>query len=503
MEGKAAPNPCKLFIGQIGVAATHEQIKQVFSQFGNVTEVKILKDLQTGKPRGCGFVAFETPESANAAAETLHEKFIFPGSKREIIVRPAGQKPPNEGGSASHSSAGGGSGGGSSSSGSGLGENDCKLYVGMLSRKSTDQEVKDIFSQFGTVVNVFLMKDMTTGTSKGCAFVTFSSRGEAERAMSSLNGTYKDKDSPSTLQVRPAHNKEERDRHLQTKGVLSKTAGHGPAMGMGMGMGMPGMGMAGMGMGMMGASSTLASMQAAPMMPPGAAGGAAAAGMFSPYGSMVGGMPGGYGQPYMSAPGGASPYSPYGASPYGMMGMGMGMSMGMDPTTGQYQYYAVPPGVATTSPSQPSAGGASAGAAGAGGVDASYAAAYGVAAAATSGAAAAPSAGAGAGASGEALGNRAMAGRGATGCNLFVFHLPENLGDSELSQLFSSYGTILGCKVARDSATTRTKGYGFVTYDSPASAEAAIQALNGFVMGTKRLSVRHKSAEGARGSMPY
>ena len=63
-----------------------------------------------------------------------------------------------------------------------------KLYVANLAFHLTENEIQDIFSPFGKVHEVKLILDKITGKSRGFAFVTLASDGEAERAMSEMNG---------------------------------------------------------------------------------------------------------------------------------------------------------------------------------------------------------------------------------------------------------------------------------------------------------------------------
>lgn len=81
---------------------------------------------------------------------------------------------------------------------------------------------------------------------------------------------------------------------------------------------------------------------------------------------------------------------------------------------------------------------------------------------------------------------------GPDGANLFIYHLPPEFGDTDLVATFSSFGTILSAKVFCDRYTFLSKCFGFVSYDAPNAAQAAIQAMNGFQIGTKRLKVQLK-----------
>ncbi len=65
---------------------------------------------------------------------------------------------------------------------------DVKLYVGNLPFDTTEQAIREMFAQCGTVVSVALIKDRDSGQSKGFAFVEMSSQKEAQNAISTLNG---------------------------------------------------------------------------------------------------------------------------------------------------------------------------------------------------------------------------------------------------------------------------------------------------------------------------
>jgi len=63
-----------------------------------------------------------------------------------------------------------------------------KLYVGNLSFSTTEDELRTLFAEVGSVVDVALIKDRDTGSSKGFAFVTMSTQAEAEEAIKKYNG---------------------------------------------------------------------------------------------------------------------------------------------------------------------------------------------------------------------------------------------------------------------------------------------------------------------------
>ena len=62
-----------------------------------------------------------------------------------------------------------------------------KLLIRNLSRNTTEEELKTIFEEYGTVQSCDLVLDKTTGNSKGFAFVEMPKSGEAKVAVKNLN----------------------------------------------------------------------------------------------------------------------------------------------------------------------------------------------------------------------------------------------------------------------------------------------------------------------------
>lgn len=63
-----------------------------------------------------------------------------------------------------------------------------RLYVGNISFKATEEDLKNLFSQVGEVVSVKLIKDATTGRLRGFGFVEMASNEDAQKAISKFNG---------------------------------------------------------------------------------------------------------------------------------------------------------------------------------------------------------------------------------------------------------------------------------------------------------------------------
>jgi cold-inducible RNA-binding protein len=63
-----------------------------------------------------------------------------------------------------------------------------KLYVGNLSYSTTEDDLRTLFAQAGTVSSVALITDRDSGRSKGFAFIEMSTQVEAEKAISMFNG---------------------------------------------------------------------------------------------------------------------------------------------------------------------------------------------------------------------------------------------------------------------------------------------------------------------------
>ena len=64
---------------------------------------------------------------------------------------------------------------------------DIRIYVGNLNKSTTQEEIKTLFAQAGTVSSVDLVMDKGSGLSKGFAFVAMPTQAEADKAISMFN----------------------------------------------------------------------------------------------------------------------------------------------------------------------------------------------------------------------------------------------------------------------------------------------------------------------------
>ena len=59
----------KIFVGSLPWSINNDSLKELFAEYGEVTEAVVIMDRETSKSKGFGFVTFSTPESAQKALE--------------------------------------------------------------------------------------------------------------------------------------------------------------------------------------------------------------------------------------------------------------------------------------------------------------------------------------------------------------------------------------------------------------------------------------------------
>ncbi|XP_060923938.1 CUGBP Elav-like family member 4 isoform X3 [Limanda limanda] len=412
----------KLFIGQIPRNLEEKDLKPLFEEFGKIYELTVLKDRFTGMHKGCAFLTYCARESALKAQSALHEQKTLPGMNRPIQVKPADSE--------------------------GRGE-DRKLFVGMLGKQQSEDDVRRLFETFGQIEECTVLRG-PDGASKGCAFVKFSSHAEAQAAINSLHGGQTMPGASSSLVVKFADTDKERTlrRMHQMAGQLGifspmtiqfgAYGAYSHAM-------------------MQQQAALMAATQGSYLNPMAAIAAAQMQQMaaFNVNGLVATPMTPSSGTstpPGISATAVSSIANPMGVNGFGAL---QPQSNGQPTsetiyTNGIHPYPAQSPTV--TDPLQQAYAGVQ-----------HYA--------------------------------------GPEGCNLFIYHLPQEFGDAELMQMFLPFGNVISAKVFVDRATNQSKCFGFVSFDNPSSAQAAIQAMNGFQIGMKRLKVQLKRPKDA--NRPY
>ncbi|KAJ1826705.1 hypothetical protein LPJ56_002048 [Coemansia sp. RSA 2599] len=288
----------KLFVGGLSWETDEDKLRSYFSKYGNILDCTIMRDPASGRPRGFGFVTFDSVSGVNAVLQepthTLDNKQIDP---KHAIPRDShasgGGGGSGSGGRGNFNNAqyanggnhGYGHGGASGKSGMGSSMDPVKdmqgdkIFVGGLPPSAADADLNSGFAQFGNIVDTKLIMDKVTGRSRNFGFLQFDNDDSALAAVKAGN-------TGSGIQI---HGKRVDVRGARYSKQDPSMAGQGNAYNM---MNMGGYGM--MGMGMMG-------MQGYGMMPNyGMMGANGASGNMDymaamNYGGYYGNMPGFYG----------------------------------------------------------------------------------------------------------------------------------------------------------------------------------------------------------------
>lgn len=102
----------KMYVGNLPFAAQEQDVRELFSQYGGVTEVFLPMDRESGRPRGFAFVTMDSPEAMQAAINGLNGQ-EFQGRKLAINeARPREERPGGFGGGGGGRGGYGGGGGG-------------------------------------------------------------------------------------------------------------------------------------------------------------------------------------------------------------------------------------------------------------------------------------------------------------------------------------------------------------------------------------------------------
>lgn len=84
-----------LYVGNLASEATEQQLRDLFSQAGEISELKIISDMSTGESRGFGFVEMATDEGSQEAVTRFNGYNL---ASRDMVVNVARPRPDRRGG---------------------------------------------------------------------------------------------------------------------------------------------------------------------------------------------------------------------------------------------------------------------------------------------------------------------------------------------------------------------------------------------------------------------
>lgn len=165
----------KIFVGGLSWQTTEESLRYHFEQFGPVVSVEVMRDRNTGDPRGFAFVVFKDVETVNVVMEEprheINHKLVdVKRAQARGVAPPSIHNSRREEGSES-----GGTDGPSPHQrhGGGMNSENNKVFVGGLPHSIDKDGLKHIFEQFAPVMDAVVMMDQVQQRSRGFGFVTF------------------------------------------------------------------------------------------------------------------------------------------------------------------------------------------------------------------------------------------------------------------------------------------------------------------------------------------
>uniref|UniRef100_A0A674ADR6 Cugbp, Elav-like family member 2 n=1 Tax=Salmo trutta TaxID=8032 RepID=A0A674ADR6_SALTR len=449
------PDAIKMFVGQIPRSWSEKELKELFEPYGAVYQINILRDRSQNPPqsKGCCFVTFYTRKAALEAQNALHNIKTLTGMHHPIQMKPADSEKSNA-------------------------VEDRKLFIGMVSKKCNENDIRVMFSAFGQIEECRILRGpdgLSRGLSqreanvKGCAFVTFSTRAMAQNAIKAMHQSQTMEGCSSPIVVKFADTQKDKEqRRLQQQLAqqmqqLNNATTWGSLTGLG--------GLTPQYLAVRGHATS-----PTPYCSPAANASVAAALLQQATSS--------------SNLGAFSGIQQMAANSSGMNSLtSLGTLQGLaGATMGLNNINALAGSVNSMAALNGGLGGAGLTNGTAGTMDALTQAYSGIQQYA---AAALPT----------LYSQSLLQQQGPEGANLFIYHLPQEFGDQDILQMFMPFGNVVSAKVFIDKQTNLSKCFGFVSYDNPVSAQAAIQAMNGFQIGMKRLKVQLKRSK--NDSKPY
>lgn len=179
-----------VFIKNLDTAIDNKALHDTFAAFGNILSCKVAQD-EHGNSKGYGFVHYETGEAATNAIKhvngmLLNEKKVFVGHH---IPRKDRDSKFDE-----------------------MKANFTNIYVKNIHSDVSDEELRELFENYGEVTSAAIARDSESGKSRGFGFVNFIKHEEAAKAVDELN----DKDfKGQSLYVGRAQKKHEREEELR------------------------------------------------------------------------------------------------------------------------------------------------------------------------------------------------------------------------------------------------------------------------------------------------
>uniref|UniRef100_A0A803TB77 CUGBP Elav-like family member 2 n=1 Tax=Anolis carolinensis TaxID=28377 RepID=A0A803TB77_ANOCA len=513
------PDAIKMFVGQIPRSWSEKELKELFEPYGAVYQINVLRDRSQNPPqsKGCCFVTFYTRKAALEAQNALHNIKTLPGMHHPIQMKPADSEKSNA-------------------------VEDRKLFIGMVSKKCNENDIRVMFSPFGQIEECRILRgpdglsrvpSLNMESSRGCAFVTFSTRAMAQNAIKAMHQSQTMEGCSSPIVVKFADTQKDKEqRRLQQQLAQQmqqlNTATWGNLTGLGgltpQYLALLQQATSSSNLGAFSGIQQMAGMNALQLQNLATLAAAAAAAQTSatttnanPLTTTTGALGA------LTSPVAASTAnSTAGAAMNSLTSLGTlqglaGATVGLNNINalagtvniacGTQNLGHCRPRTTIYLPEQQRLGNGMAalnGGLGATGLTNGTAGTMDALTQAYSGiqqyaAAALPTL-----YSQSLLQQQSAAGsqkEGPEGANLFIYHLPQEFGDQDILQMFMPFGNVISAKVFIDKQTNLSKCFGFVSYDNPVSAQAAIQAMNGFQIGMKRLKVQLKRSK--NDSKPY
>ncbi|XP_052432716.1 CUGBP Elav-like family member 2 isoform X7 [Carassius gibelio] len=450
------PDAIKMFVGQIPRSWSEKELKELFEPYGAVYQINILRDRSQNPPqsKGCCFVTFYTRKAALEAQNALHNIKTLTGMHHPIQMKPADSEKSNA-------------------------VEDRKLFIGMVSKKCNENDIRIMFSPLGQIEECRILRG-PDGLSRGCAFVTFSTRAMAQNAIKAMHQSQTMEGCSSPMVVKFADTQKDKEQRRLQQQLAQQMQQLNSASAWGSLTGLTGLTPQYLAVrGHTHAATPTSSTANAAVALLQQATSSSNLGAFSGIQQMAAGSTANSGVGAMGSLGSLGTLQ-------GLAGATVGLN-NINALAGSVNSMAaLNGGLGSTGLSNGSGGP----------MDALTQAYSGIQQYA---AAALPTL-----YSQSLLQQQSAAGsqkEGPEGANLFIYHLPQEFGDQDILQMFMPFGNVVSAKVFIDKQTNLSKCFGFVSYDNPVSAQAAIQAMNGFQIGMKRLKVQLKRSK--NDSKPY